>query len=395
MKKIKALWHGIRAVFTAVVDWVATLFCMNDETKHSRVTRKIVSTAFAVVVALWAVTLVIRFAQNVCWRFDLFDKRNDEFYGAYLSDVLSDNVRFYKRGYDDYGFVADSNKKILLKNIYWISKPLEGDSLVCYCDGDKRGYFHMRDGRVVVKPIYEHAWIFSEGLAAVEVNKRVKFINTEGKVVIDRGFVYNIADDGYVFHQGHCAVNDSTGKHMGLIDHDGNWVLPPVYYNISQQDTFWLLTMNNQQAVLTFGMDTVMPMSDASFVIDDTVIFATFADHSQNQYDLRGNLLVASQIRNVATMMFETRDVMYPVNKDGNECSDEYYSYGNPAQRMAVATCLCYEAESGWFGLMSPDGRMITPPTYSSIIAVDKDLYLCETTYGRGVLLNSKGQRVE
>ena len=38
---------------------------------------------------------------------------------------------------------------------------------------------------------------------------------------------------------------------------------------------------------------------------------------------------------------------------------------------------------------------MLTPPTFISIKAVDKDLYLCETPSGRGELLNSKGQRVE
>lgn len=37
MKKvIKALWHGIKAVFTAVVDWVATLFGMKDNSKYGR-----------------------------------------------------------------------------------------------------------------------------------------------------------------------------------------------------------------------------------------------------------------------------------------------------------------------------------------------------------------------
>ena len=58
---------------------------------------------------------------------------------------------------------------------------------------------------------------------------------------------------------------------------------------------------------------------------------------------------------------------------------------------MAVATCLCYEAECDWYGLMSPDGKLLTPPSYISIEAVGKDLYLCKTNYDRGVLLNSKG----
>jgi hypothetical protein len=62
---------------------------------------------------------------------------------------------------------------------------------------------------------------------------------------------------------------------------------------------------------------------------------------------------------------------------------------------MDVATCLCYEGEMDWYGLMSPDGKIITPPLFVNITAIAKDLYLCETDYGRGILLNSKGQPVE
>jgi hypothetical protein len=47
MKKIKS-------VFTTVVDWVATLFGMkNDSTKYSRILRRIVGTGFALVVIFW------------------------------------------------------------------------------------------------------------------------------------------------------------------------------------------------------------------------------------------------------------------------------------------------------------------------------------------------------
>ena len=94
-------------------------------------------------------------------------------------------------------------------------------------------------------------------------------------------------------------------------------------------------------------------------------------------------------------LMFDTREVMYRTNRDVDEETESYYSYEEHSVRKAVATCLRYEAEYGWYGLMDPDGRQITPPSYSSIEAIGKDLYLCETTYGRGVMLNSKGQRVE
>ena len=394
MKKVlKALWHGIKAVFTAVVDWVATLFGMKDNSKYGRILHRVVGTAFAVVVIVWALASMVRNGRSIWWNIDnIFDFDDNN---SYFSEQLSEDISYYDGYWGHYGYLKNAKGKKVLKHVTRIGKPMEGDSLVFFSDGEKRGYFHMRDGRVVVKPIYEHAWVFSDGLAAVEVNKRIKFIDTTGNVVIDKGFAYGMYDDGYVFHQGHCAVNDSTGKHMGLIDRNGNWVVPPVYDIINPQDTFWLLSVDNQNAILTFGMDTVMPLVSAALYINDTVIEASFSDHTQCQYDLQGNLLAANLIRDVELLMYDTREVIYHKNRDVDEETEVYYGYDDYTSRKAVATCLKYEAQSGWYGLMSPDGRQLTPPAYVRIEAIDKDLYLCETSYGRGVILTSKGQRVD
>ena len=392
-KAIKALWHGIKAVFTAIVDWVATLFGMKDNSKYGRILHRVVGTAFAVLVIVWALASMVRSGRSIWWNIDnVFDFDDSN---TYFSEQLSEDISYYDGYWGHYGYLKNAQGKKVLKHISRIGKPMEGDSLVFFSDGEKRGYFHMRDGRLVVEPIYEHAWIFSDGLAAIEENKRIKFIDTTGNVAIDRGFAYDAYDDGYVFHQGHCTVNDSTGKHMGLIDRNGNWVLPPVYSSISPQDTFWLVTMDNLQGVLSFGMDTVVPLVATSLSIGDTAIEVTFADHTQSTYNLQGKLIETNQIRDVEQMMYETREVMYRSNRDVNEETEIYYGYDDYTSRKAVATCLKYEAECGWYGLMSPDGKMLTPPSYVRIEAVDKDLYHCEANYGRGVILNSKGHRVE
>lgn len=390
---IKTLWNGINAVFTAVIDWFASLFGMNDDSKYAWVLRRIVSTAFAVVVVICALSALVGLGRSLHWRISKLFKTTDDEYRSV--EHLTENLSYYDGYYGSDGYLRNGKNRKVLKGIEWISMPMEGDSLVCFSDGNHRGYFHLRDGRVVVKPKYQHAWVFSEGLAAVDESGHVKFINPKGEVVIDRLFAYNEDDCGYVFHNGYCAVREGLNRHMGIIDRTGEWVLPPEYDDIALRDTFLLLTMGDRQAVLTFTMDTVIPMTAAEFIICDTAIVATFADHSQRVYSLQGQLVKAAEIRDVEQMMYETREVMYPINKDGHECTDEYYCYTNPIERMDVATCLRYEGEMDWYGLMSPDGKVLTPPLYVSIKAVAKDLYLCETDYGRGVMLNSKGEPVE
>ena len=396
-KERKSFWKGIKVVFTAVVDWVATLFGMKDNSKYGHVLRRVVGTAFAVVVIVWAGMWIYRFGRFLVYYLDIDFGDNNTYY----SEQVSDDIAFYDGYYNHFGHLKNSQGKKVLKHIAWISTPLEGDSLVCYSDGEHRGYFHMRDGHLVVKPIYEHAWIFSEGLAAVYADGHIKFIDTKGRAVIDRGFSF-VEYDNYVFHKGHCAVSDSTGKYMGLIDRNGDWVIAPQYERIIPTDTFWLVRNGDKQALLTFGMDTVFPPTKACFEVRDTAILATFPNHTQSLYDLQGRLMTANTIRDVEQLMYDTREIVYSEQQQTNPTYDrdlgEYVYSDNNVHfyaRKAVANCMRYEAECGWYGLLSPDGRQLTPPSYCSIEAVGQDLYLCETSYGYGVMLNGKGQRVE
>lgn len=390
---IKTLWNGIKAVFTAIIDWFATLFGMKAETKYARVVRGIVSAAFAVVVIVWAVAAIYGLGRAIHWRVSkLFDTTDDEYR---IVEHLTENLSYYDGYYGRDGYLRNGKNRKVLKGIEWISMPMEGDSLVCFSDGNHRGYFHLRDGKVVVKPKYQHAWVFSEGLAAVDENGRVKFINPKGEVVINHLFAYNEDDFGYVFHNGRCAVRDGVSGKMGLIDRSGEWVLPPDYDDIYLNDPFLQLRVGKKQAILTFEMDTVIPLTAASFLICDTAILATCGDHSQRVYSRQGELLAASQFRGVEPLLYETTEVIYAGIQDGDECDLSYSYYSCPVLRKEVATCLRYEGDLDWYGLMSPDGKALTPPKYISIKAVAKDLYLCETDYGRGVMLNSKGKPVE
>lgn len=44
---------------------------------------------------------------------------------------------------------------------------------------------------------------------------------------------------------------------------------------------------------------------------------------------------------------------------------------------------------------MTPDGHVITSPSYSDITAIGQDLYLCKTDYEHGIIIDGKGNRVK
>ena len=109
MKKIKS-------VFTTVVDWVATLFGMkNDSTKYSRILRRIVGTGFALVVIFWTLRAAVELLDELDWSpSSLFSSDDDEYY---VQDRLTDDLVFYGSMYNDLGYVANAKGKKLVKDV--------------------------------------------------------------------------------------------------------------------------------------------------------------------------------------------------------------------------------------------------------------------------------------
>ena len=118
---------------------------------------------------------------------------------------------------------------------------------------------------------FDHAWRFSQGLAAVAVDGKLGFIDKEGNYAIDTLFTYendprygvdnynrqdcNIPD--YTFHQNLCMMRGNNGKY-GLINTDGEWVLDPAYEQIHYLNrlSLWLLKDNSSGRTLYGGANT-------------------------------------------------------------------------------------------------------------------------------------------
>ena len=87
---------------------------------------------------------------------------------CYHAEYLSPNI-YYHNTDDGRSFIYNNlTGEKTLDNIKWIAMPQGTDSLVCFSNGKKRGYFSKYSGRVVIEPVYNRAWIFSNGLASVE-----------------------------------------------------------------------------------------------------------------------------------------------------------------------------------------------------------------------------------
>lgn len=114
-----------------------------------------------------------------------------------------------------------------------------------FCDGramygqyDEKGNIHYgyvdTGGKTVIRPAYQNAHSFSEGLAAVTNNEgKWGYINTAGKLEIN----YQFSSAGY-FHNGHAVVSDGNGSY-GVIDTKGRYVINPQFsHMIADNDRY-------------------------------------------------------------------------------------------------------------------------------------------------------------
>lgn len=386
-------WHGLTGILSSIAEWFTVVLGMKDDSKYGKAIRRIVGTCFATIMLLITAAVVWDFGRTACNRLNW---SSSDYIPSYNNQYLSRNLNYHE-GYDYDSYVFNRDGEKLIKKIHWIAKPLGEDSLVCYRTGKKRGYFNMYTGEVVIEPRYSHAWIFSDGLAAVEEDGWIKFIDASGKVVIDNHLPYLSNNDGYVFHNGYCAVHNNHGDRLGLIDKTGEWALKPEYFSVTPIDTLWIVSNGKEKSVLNASLKTVLPFISSNVWIRDGMIYASMDDHSVRTYSLQGELVEDFHISGTAQLLYDTNEVHYSIsksyNEEGNLVSET--SDNEISTRQAVARCLRYQAACDWYGLMTPEGHIVTPPLYREIEAVGHDLYLCKTDYQYGVILNGKGQQVK
>jgi len=115
-----------------------------------------------------------------------------------------------------------SAKLILLLSVLLSGSAVQAQLAPFYSPtNDKYGY-KDKNGKEVVAPIYELAYPFAEGMAAVRLKGRYGYLNETGMVVVEPKY-----DFTWHFIGGFAAVNLS-GK-FGFIDKSGKEVVPLIY----------------------------------------------------------------------------------------------------------------------------------------------------------------------
>lgn len=330
------MWRGLCQAF----GWFFGLFGYRRDGKFAKCVWGIFSLSAAIIMAILAFAI----AYTVY----------DEFVSAYRyshrwettgGQYVSTNLSFIRDYNNSDGYIIDNKScKKILKGVEWIAMPAGNDSLVCFSDGHLRGYFSKHTGKVIIAPKYKHAWIFSDGIASVEEDGKIKFIDTAGRVLIDKGIVYDEHTSGYVFHGGYCIISDTDNEKYGLMDRTGRMVLPMEYSSISsgKNYTYWSVSKNGQTAVYDINMNLILPFIDGTVYLTDGSIDVTMNDCTMRKYDYDGRLINDFYITEVRSLEYETDEIYYKeelYTEDG-----ENKSVVSEKRKTAVARLRAYGA---------------------------------------------------
>ncbi len=154
-------------------------------------------------------------------------------------EFLSEEVFVQPFNDGKYRIYNRTTKRYTTPKVGWVAEaPCGDDTLTVYSLNGKRGFVDVKSGAIVIDAEannYTKAWVFSEGVAAVERDGKIGFINAMNEVVIPFQFDYSNKHDmnnlACLFHNGYCTMTNAEGK-LGLINKSGEWVVEPQYGQI-------------------------------------------------------------------------------------------------------------------------------------------------------------------
>lgn len=383
---LTVLWKGICQFIQKIAGW----FGYKEGTTFGKIIWRIFATCFTLLLSIFTIAVVCCFWDEVIYRRWIRPHTSEN---VSEESYLSNHIVYQDLYYPQNGQIYNKElQQVVIKDVDWVVTSDDNDSLVVFAQEGKRGYFNRFTGEVTLPAIYTRAWVFSEGLAAVEKDHKLVFIDHTGKVVIDNDFEVYFDYPQYAFHDGYCVIKGATDGKSGLIDRQGNWVLQPIYDNITHEGPFWRVEINEHYGLYSSNLELMHDVVNTNIDIDtyEEVIEVRFPDHTAKRFDFEGNVLVDFVIDNVENMYYETTEL----DNQAEEVSEEYS--GNPRAIYAVAKCQRYLVINGcypdYYGLIDRNGKLVTQPEYTSIEAIAEDLYLCQP---QGIIINGKGEQVK
>ena len=300
---------------------------------------------------------------------------------------LSNHIAFQRFGKKT-RVVNEVTGEVTIRNVDNIVTSSDGDSLAVFFKDGKRGFLNRYTGEIAIPAKYSKAWVFSQGLAAVVEEGELKFIDHKGRTVISKGFQPSVRDDRYIFEEGYCFIRDKVSGMLGAIDTAGNWVIQPSFSSADYIGKYIVVRKALADGLYTKDLQEVLPLeySDISIHLGCKTILTRKGIDGPKLYDLDMNLLSDFVVDDSRNVVYYTGEERTFIDDDGDEVTEKVYKVAN-SKVYRVST----PGTRDTYGLMSKQGKLLTPPIYDGITAIASDRYLCSP---HGVVLDDSGREV-
>lgn len=314
----------------------------------------------------------------------------------YCLDIrLSENVevRYYYK-LEERVVYNRAERKVVAKDIDRVVVPAKGDSLTVFFRKGLRGYLNANTGKVVIPEQYRHAWVFSEGLAAV-VNEsgKIGFINKDNELVLSLDNMYNPKSSAdYLFHGGLCTMISDNGK-CGLIDTSGNWTIQAVYDYIwtTRHDKYRIVKLDGKYGVLDETFNLICPIVyDCIEIADkesDGLLLTKDGIKQQVAFD---GTVIQPFVFDWLSELYYTQSIK-PIVMSDEDCSSSLQT-----EVRALSDYICYRIDGNCGVIHRITGEVIIPALYDEIDMPSSTLFEAELLNVDGsILFDLNGRRVE
>lgn len=281
----------------------------------------------------------------------------------FINDEIA--IRRFSKGYHplyEQAFDRYTNEPLSDK-FKWVATGSEeyDDSLVVYADmKGRRGYINLHTGKMIIKGTYQHAWNFSEGLAAVTIDNKVGFINENGEFVIPCQFPvsnYVIQRFGFAFHDSTCVMTDKDDL-CGIINRKGEWVLEPKY------DCIWNPNSAHKRIYQTEGKYGLLDVNGQIII---PAIYDDITDNGEYFRVIKDGIM--------STMDYDL-NIINPFVCTGTAAvyiqNSEYdYDDGDESEKTDYIKYYIWQRE----GIMDSHGKIIIPAKYYYIKMISEHLF--------------------
>lgn len=346
--------------------------------------KKIMIVALSVLAV--AVTLIAIFVVCIYYQ-EYHEKYCDEDNSRYVSENIV--MDFYSQRRTTYVRLRDDRTNEYttpaLQHVF-LNEPNSPDSLVVFSSMEmKRGYLNINTGQIIIPAKYDHAWNFSEGLAVVAEDGRLKLIQSDGQQAVSTTFPipYNTPVENAIFqfHNGICVMVDAQ-KRWGLINTQGEWCVEPQYTAIGElYHGYRFVRMGGKYGVIRANGQIELPLEyDEIRYAEDGVGFLLAKDGICQKTD--------SQLIVTEPFVYDHLYVLdYALTQENESDEINTLNEDHPFFLYGIGNKT---------GLINAQGKVIIPAIYYYIRQVNDQLFEVEVSRGgEHMLFDAQGNQIK